>query len=94
MGTLTEAPFGTYADVTGVVDATAAAEIVILVAALDGLLNDSYQESSAGQGNPDVGVSESSATTPEFDRIDRVVSEKLAAEIAAFAAAIAAAPAT
>ena len=90
--TLEVAPFGTYTDVTGVVDATAAAEIVVLLAALDGLLNDSYSESAAGQGNPDVGVSEQSATSPEFDRIDRVVSEKLAAEITALAAAIAAAP--
>ena len=90
--TLTVAPFGAYADVTGVVDATAAAEIVTILANFDALLNDSYSESDAGQGDPDVGVSEQSATSPEFDRIDRVVSEKLAAEVAALAAAIAAAP--
>lgn len=92
MATITTAPFGTYTDVTGVVDSTAAAEIAAIFVTLDGLLNDTYQGNSAGQGNPDVAVSEASATTPEFDRIDIVVSEKLAAELSAAAAAIAAAP--
>ena len=74
---LNEGPFATYADVTGVVDATAAAEVVVLIAALKALF--------------DVADGESAAS-PEFARIDRPTRELLVGEIDGMAAAIAAAP--
>ena len=76
----TSGPMGTYADVTGVVDATAAAEIVALVAELKSFI-------------PDISAAVS-AKHPDFDEIHPSTAEKLRAEIDAAAAAIAAAPTT
>lgn len=70
-------PFGTYADVTGVVDATAAPEIVALVTELKTFLS-----GTSGQSMPH----------PDFDRIPPATRDLLIGEIDAFAAAIAAAP--
>ena len=84
MASPTESPFGTYADVTGVVDATAAAEIVVLGAALKGLIPDGAVPAAAVGGTPE--------TSPEFDAIRPEYAEKLRLEIDALLAAIAAAP--
>lgn len=90
---LTTAPFGVYADVTGVVNATAAAEVVALGVILKGIVaKTSYQGNTSGQGSPDVAISEQSATSPEFDCIARNVAILIEGEIDGFLAAIAAAP--
>jgi len=68
---------GTYADVTGVVDTTAAAEIVTILANFDALFN------------PGAGAQSSS---PDFDMLPQAMIEKLQTEVTALAAAIAAAP--
>lgn len=68
---------GTYADVTGVVNATAASEIVALLAELE-----SMWTQTEGQA----------MDRPDFNLIPKHVSEKLSTELAAVAAAIAAAP--
>lgn len=69
---------GTYADVTGVVDGTAAGEIVALIAELKSYIPD-----------PTATVS---AEKPDFDQIPPHTADKLRTEIDALAAAIAAAP--
>ena len=76
--------FGTYVDVTGVVDATAAAEIVVLGTSLKTLIPDTFAEG--------VTSSETVMPSPDFDKMDRGAAEKLVAEIDALLAAIAAAP--
>lgn len=76
---LNEKPIGTYADVTGVVDTTAAAEIVALIAVLDGLIPDPADQSDV----PD---------SPDFNQIDPAMAVLLRSELDALAAAIAAAP--
>lgn len=69
---------GTYANVTGVVNATAKAQVVTLLAELE-----SMWTQTEGQ----------SMDHPDFNLIPKHVSEKLSTELAAVAAAIAAAPA-
>ncbi|MGI9406002.1 MAG: hypothetical protein ACR2O4_06485 [Hyphomicrobiaceae bacterium] len=76
---ITVGPFGGYTDVTGVVDATAAAEIVVEIAKLTALIPDGSEGSSP-------------APDPDFDNVRPDYAEKLLAEIAGLAAAIAAAP--
>lgn len=75
---VSEVPVVTAADVTGVVDATAAAEIVVLIAAFLALLPDS------ANGTP--------GATPDYDAIRPELETNLRAEMAAISAAIAAAP--
>lgn len=70
-------PIGVYADVTGIVDATAAPEVAALGVILLGFLPDGTATSSA---------------VPDFDQIPLHTSLKLRAEIAALLAAVAAAP--
>ena len=78
-----EGPIGSYTDVTGVVDATAAAEIVVLVATLSSFL----------RGQTDTtGSSNVSSEKPDFDQIPEHTRAKLLSEVDALAAAIAAAP--
>jgi hypothetical protein len=81
---IVESPFGTYADVTGVVNATAAAEVVVLVATLKGLIPDAAAGSDHSGASPEA--------SPEFDAIRPEVAQRIRAEIDALAAAIAAAP--
>jgi hypothetical protein len=85
--TVQESPFGTYADVTGVVDATAAPEIAAMITSLSDLIPDPRYASLA----PDSS-GQSPAATPDFDAIRPEYAEKLLLEIEALAAAIAAAP--
>lgn len=93
MATITTAPFGTYTDATGVVDTTAAAEIVALGVILKGIIaKTTYSEGAAGQGASNVGDSEVPATSPEFDKIARHTAELIEGEVDGFLAAIAAAP--
>ena len=73
-------PIGVYADATGVVDATAAAEIVALGVILKGFLPDGSQTPTGSEA------------TPDFDQIPIHTSLKLRAEIDALLAAVAAAP--
>lgn len=68
---------GTYTDVTGIVNSTAAAQIVVLVATLKGLI-----ETADGEAG----------SNPDFNMIPRHVQEKIVDEIDALAVAIAAAP--
>lgn len=85
---ITFAPFETYADVTGVVDATAAAEVV----ALGVLLKALFKDSAAYDAIETAGTSHTSAASPDFDQIPRHVADKINAEIDGVLAAIAAAP--
>lgn len=71
---------GVYADVTGVVDAAAAAEIVDLFVILKSFL-------------PEEGVGGVRMPPPDYCDIPIHTADKLRAEIDAFAVAIAAAPA-
>lgn len=89
---LTISPFGTYADATGVIDATAAAEIVALITELKTFLPSDFSEFDAGAGTPVAADSEQAMPHPEFDDISRHAAAKLIGEIDALAAAIAAAP--
>lgn len=73
-------PFGVYPDVTGVVDATAAAEIVALIATLQSFLPE-----------PGPGT-EASVPHTDFDKIPPAQVHNLNVEIDAAEAAIAAAP--
>lgn len=79
--TVSFAPFGTYANVTGVVNTTAAAEIVALIAELKTLVAD-----EAG------GTNNAPFPHPDFDQMPPALGSKIVAEIDALAAAIAAAP--
>jgi hypothetical protein len=74
-----EGPFATYADVLGVVNATAASEIAALFVTLKTLIPDGSEGSSP-------------APHPDFDTVDPAAAVKLIAELDAVAAAIAAAP--
>lgn len=74
-----ESPIGTYADATGVVDATAAAEIVALFVILKGYIPDPSNQS-------DVPVS------PDFWDMAPATASRIRAEIVEMEAAIAAAP--
>lgn len=89
---LDTSPFGTYPDVTGVVDVTAAAEIAALFVTLKTFIPSTYSEFSAGAGTPVAAASEQPMPHPDFDAIRPELAEKLQAEIDAVAAAIAAAP--
>lgn len=89
---LTVAPFGSYSDVTGVVDATAASEIVALVVELKTLIPGTPSAFSAGSGTPVAAASEQPMPSPEFDKMDLDMATRLLEEIDALAAAIAAAP--
>ena len=71
-------PSGTYADVTGVVDATAAGEVAALGVILLAILPNSA-----------TGVA---GASPDYDQIVPEVEQNLRAEIAALLAAVAAAP--
>lgn len=77
---LNEQPIGVYADVTGVVNATAAPEIVALLVILNGYIPDPDDTSGATPASPD------------FANIPPATARAIRAEITAFAAAIAAAP--
>lgn len=74
-----ESPIGTYTDVTGVVNATAAAEVVALFVILKGYIPDPSDQA-------DVPVH------TDFWQMPPSVAENLRAEITALEAAIAAAP--
>jgi hypothetical protein len=74
--------FGTYTNVTGVVDVTAKAEIVAMFTSLRSL----YGSESGGFGVP--------AAHTDFNKIPPSVRTQMLAELTAFAAAIAAAPAS
>ena len=89
---LTVGPFGTYADATGVVDATAAAEIAAMIVSLKTLLPVTPSAFGAGAGTPVTAGSEQALPHPEFDKIASDYAERLLVEIDALAAAIAAAP--
>lgn len=89
---LTVSPFGSYPDVTGVVNATAAAEIVALVTELKTFLPGTPSAFDAGAGTPVAAASEQPMPHPEFDSIKQDEADKLIGEIDALAAAIAAAP--
>lgn len=80
---VTFAPFETYADVTGVVDATAAAEVAALIVVFRNRLH------LGGVGETEEGVE---APSPDFDYLPYELSLKLHAELTALAAAVAAAP--
>ena len=75
---LNESPIGVYADVTGIVNATAAAEIVALIAVLASFI------ASAQDG--------SVPASPDFGNIPISTAVAIKAELDALAAAIAAAP--
>lgn len=92
--TLTVGPFGTYTDATGVVDTTAAAEIVVMIASLKTLIPGVPSAFDAGSGTPVAAVSEQPLPPPEFDKMDQDLAERILVEIDALAAAIAAAPTT
>lgn len=75
---LQEGPFGGYTDVTGVINATAAAELIVEINKLLALLpNSSTNEQAA---------------TPDFDAIRPELETQIRVEAAALLAAIAAAP--
>ena len=85
-------PFGTYADVTGVVNATAASEIAALIVELKTLIPAAPSAFGAGAGTPVTAASEQAMPSPEFDKMPKDLAERLLVEIDALAAAIAAAP--
>ena len=90
--TLTVGPFGTYADVTGIVNATAAPEVVALFVTLKTLIPSAPSAFAAGAGTPVGAPSEQPLPHPEFDKMPKDLAERLLVEIDAVAAAIAAAP--
>lgn len=90
--TLTVGPFGTYADVTGVVNTTAAAEIAAIIVSLKTLIPGEASAFDAGSGTPVAAASEQALPSPEFDKMPFDLAERLLVEIDALAAAIAAAP--
>ena len=89
---LTVSPFGVYTDVVGVIDGTAAAEIVAMIVQLKKFLPSEPAAFAAGEGTPVGSASEQPMPSPEFDDISLHASLKLLGEIDALAAAIAAAP--
>lgn len=91
---LDTSPFGTYPDVTGVVNPTAAAEIAALFVTLKTFIPSTPSAYAAGSGTPVGAASEAAMPHPEFDNISQDAAEKLLGEIDALAAAIAAAPTT
>lgn len=90
--TLQVGPFGTYADVTGVVNGTAAAEIAALIVELKTLIPGAAKAFGAGSGTPVTAISEQPLPHPEFDKMPQDLAERLLVEINALAAAVAAAP--
>lgn len=72
-------PFGTYADATGVINATAAAEIVVLLAELNTFISNGVTPAAP-------------MPHPDFDQMPPALGQKIKDEITALAAAIAAAP--
>ncbi len=89
---LTVGPFGTYADVTGIVNATAAPEVAALFVELKTLIPGPASAYDAGSGTPVAAISEQPLPHPEFDKMAFDLAERLRVEIDALAAAIAAAP--
>lgn len=89
---LTVSPFGTYANVTGVVNSTAASEIAALFVELKTLIPGTPSAFGAGSGTPVAAASEAAMPHPEFDKMQQDMAERLLGEIDALAAAIAAAP--
>jgi hypothetical protein len=92
--TLSVGPFGTYADATGVIDATAAAEIVVMGTSLKTLIPSTPSAFGAGAGTPVTAASEAPLPHPDFDKMDSDLAVRLLVEIDALLAAIAAAPAS
>ena len=90
---LNTGPFGTYVDVTGIVNSTAAPEIATLFVSLLTLIPDTPVAYAAGAGTP-AGISEQELPSPEFDKMPLDLATRLRVEIDALAAAIAAAPTT
>lgn len=76
-------PFGTYPDVTGVVNATAKTEIVALVAELKRFVPEPVIDEAGGAV---------SSPHPDFDQIPPQTRDKIRTEIDGLAAAIAASP--
>lgn len=81
---VTEVPVLTYADVTGVVDATAASEIAALGVLILSLIPDT--DHANAQSSPPTGIA------PQYDNWPPALADEMRAEIAAALAAIAAAP--
>ena len=81
---INEIPIGVYTDVTGVVDGTAAAEIVLI---FDEMLR--FVPDPEATDAPIVGAS---GEAPDFDNVPPAYSVHIREEIAALRAAIAAAP--
>ena len=80
---LNEQPIGVYADVTGVVNTTAAAEIAALIVILKGYIPD-----------PDATIvlTSDAPPSPDFGNIPPATARALHAEIDVLAVAVAAAP--
>ena len=82
--TINEVPIGTYDDVTGIINATAAPEIVALGVILKGFIPDPEAADATT-----IGVS---GPAPEYDHVPPAFAIHFRAEIDAFLAAMAAAP--
>jgi len=81
---ITEVPVLTYADATGVIDSTAAAEVAALGVLILSLIPDTGH--SAAQTTPPAGLA------PGYDNWPPALANEMRTEIAAALAAIAAAP--
>lgn len=81
---INEVPVQVYTDATGVIDTTAAAEIVVLVASLNALIPDTGHANA--QATPPQGVA------PAYDNWPPALADEMRAELEAMAAAIAAGP--
>ena len=79
-------PFGTYATMVGVVNATAKAELVVILDNFKALWG--VQADNPGPGTP----TPISASSPDFDFIPESTRVKMIAEIDAIAVEIAASP--
>ena len=82
---LNEGPFGTYPNVTGVVNATAKTEITALMTQLKNLILTDTATSGQPAGNPE-------RIPPDFDPVRREYAALIHGEIAGVEAAIQAAP--
>lgn len=81
---ITEVPVVTFASVAGIVNTTAAAEIVLLFTALKTLVP--ATDHATAQASPPSGLE------PNYDKWFPEIADQMRAEIDAFAVAIAAAP--
>ncbi len=81
---INEIPIGTYTDAAGVVDSTAAAEIVALGVIVKGFIPDPEATDAATEGV--------SGAAPDYDNVPPAFAVHIRAELDAFLAAIAAAP--